>query len=146
MRTAKYDSPEEQEFRRKLEEANGDFDATAYGFCESNQNQLYDGLEEMDRLLKRHNLQVVIIDEGSTDCVFKIEKNEKKKWGCKYPKCHYYDPKSKVYCCAGCSDDHYDYDRLHKEERRAKNKLVHLVINIMTNIINRRNKERDKNV
>ena len=31
---------------------------------------------------------------------------------CKYPGCHYYDPKSESYCCAACSGDHYDHDRL----------------------------------
>ena len=47
---------------------------------------------------------------------------KKKKRICKYPDCFYYSPKSKVYCCAACSGDHYDkaasiilkYDRLHK--------------------------------
>ena len=37
---------------------------------------------------------------------------------CKYPGCCYYDPKSKVYCCAACSGDHYDYNRLHKETKK----------------------------
>ena len=44
---------------------------------------------------------------------------------CKYPKCYYYDSKSKVYCCAACSADHYNYDRLHKE--KIKNKKLHPV-------------------
>jgi len=118
MRTALYDSPEEQEFRRKLEIANGDVGDTIYGFCENNENAVMDCLEEVDRLLKPHNLQVVIIDEGSTDYVFTIEGNEKGEKECKYPKCHYYDPKSKVYCCDACSGDHYDYDRLHKGKKR----------------------------
>jgi len=42
----------------------------------------------------------------------------KKKRICKYPDCYYYDPKSKTYCCAACSGDHYDRDRLNKESRR----------------------------
>lgn len=33
---------------------------------------------------------------------------------CKYPKCHYYKPGTKTYCCDACSSDHYDYDRLHR--------------------------------
>lgn len=73
MRTALYDSPEEQEFRRRLEEANGDVGGTIYGFCEN--NETLDCLREVDRLLKRHKLQVVIIDEGSIDYVFTIEGN-----------------------------------------------------------------------
>ena len=75
MRTALYDSPEEQEFRRKLEETNGDVGCTIYGFCEHNENAVMDCLEGVDRLLKRYHFQVVIIDEGSTDHVFKIEGN-----------------------------------------------------------------------
>ena len=144
MRTAEYDSPEEGEFRRKNEETNGRAAGAVYGVCDNNQTDRC--LEEVDRLLEHHNLQIVIIDAGLSDYVFKIEKNEKKKWGCKYPKCRYYDPKSKVYCCVACSDDHYDYDRLHKEEKRAKSKLIRAGINVITNVINRRNGERDKNV
>lgn len=128
MREAECGSLEEQEFRRKLEEVNGyffNFSATIYGCCDNNQTQ--DCLEEVDRLLKHHNLQIVIIDQKSSDYVFKIEENEKKERGCKYPECHHYDPESKVYCCAGCSSDHYDYDRLHKEEKEARSKLVHSV-------------------
>lgn len=36
----------------------------------------------------------------------------KKKRICKYPRCTYYDPKAKTYCCGACSSDSYDYDRL----------------------------------
>ena len=35
---------------------------------------------------------------------------------CKYKKCTYYDPKAKTYCCAACSADAYDYNRLKKEQ------------------------------
>ena len=70
MRTALYDSPEERAFRRELEITNGDVGDTIYGFCENNQNQAFDCLKEMDRLLKRYHFQVVIIDNGSTDPIF----------------------------------------------------------------------------
>ena len=119
MRTAIYDSPEHEEFRRKMEETSGDVGCTIYGFCENNQNRLNDCLEEVDRLLKRHNLQIVIIDDGSTDHIFKVETNGKEERSCKYPKCHYYDSKSKVYCCSACAGDHHDYDRLHKGKERS---------------------------
>ena len=64
-----------------MEETSGDVGNTVYGFCENNQNRVEDCLEEVDRLLKCHNLQIVIIGDGSTDHVFKIETNAKEKRG-----------------------------------------------------------------
>ena len=37
--------------------------------------------------------------------------------GCKYPRCFYYKPGAKTYCCDACSGDHFDYDRLKEEEK-----------------------------
>lgn len=36
---------------------------------------------------------------------------------CKYPDCYYYHKDATHYCCAACSGDHYDYDRLKMESR-----------------------------
>lgn len=76
MRTAIHGSDEERKFKHKMEETDGDVGNTVYGFCERNENQLAECLEEVDRLLKCHNIRIVIIDDGSTDCVFKIKTNK----------------------------------------------------------------------
>lgn len=39
---------------------------------------------------------------------------------CKYPKCYYHSPGAEYYCCDACSGDHYDYDRLNKEEEKKE--------------------------
>ncbi len=73
MRTVEHGSAEHSEFIEELNKANGDFGATIYGFCEFNRNAIEDCLEGIDNLLKSHDLEIVIIDDGSTDYVFKIE-------------------------------------------------------------------------
>ena len=52
------------------------------------------------------------------EVISKAFSDVREKRSCKYPKCDYYDPKSKVYCCNACSGDHYDYDRLHKKKKK----------------------------
>ena len=71
MRTAKYGSDEYREFARKLEENNGDTKGTPYEICDN--SIVYDCLESVDELLKPHGLQVVMIDDKSSEYVFKIE-------------------------------------------------------------------------
>jgi len=39
---------------------------------------------------------------------------------CKYPGCFYYNKNAKTYCCAACSGDDYDRERLHKERKRKR--------------------------
>ncbi|KKM75204.1 hypothetical protein LCGC14_1392660 [marine sediment metagenome] len=71
MRTAEYGSDEYKEFDRKLEENNGDTKGTIYKFCDNNRTDVC--LESVDKLLKIYGLQIVIINDGSSDYVSKIE-------------------------------------------------------------------------
>ena len=41
---------------------------------------------------------------------------------CKYEGCFYYHPEAKSYCCAACSSDAYDVERLKKEEKEKNKK------------------------
>lgn len=43
-----------------------------------------------------------------------------KKKVCMYPLCSNFDPKAGIYCCNGCANDHYDYARLHEENKDNK--------------------------
>ncbi len=75
MRTAKFGSDEYREFNRKLEENNGDTKGTPYEICDN--SIIHECLESVDELLKPYGLQVVMIDDKSSEYVFKIEKIEK---------------------------------------------------------------------
>lgn len=71
MRTAAYGSPTELEFKRVMTEAGGDNGHTIYGISDS--EQMEECLEEMNRLLKRYHLQLVVVDDESADYVFFID-------------------------------------------------------------------------
>jgi len=47
--------------------------------------------------------------------ILKERKKENKRI-CKYPNCYYHSSAAKTYCCAACSADAYDDERLEKEE------------------------------
>lgn len=36
---------------------------------------------------------------------------------CMYPLCPNFDPRAGIYCCDACSEYHYDYTKLHNEDK-----------------------------
>ncbi len=75
MRTVEFGSDEYKEFEHKLEENNGYIKGTGYVSCDN--SIVHECLESVDELLKPYDLQVVMLDDRSSEYVFKIEKIEK---------------------------------------------------------------------
>jgi len=75
MRTAKCGSDECRKFERDLEENNGYNKNIIYEICDNNQTDKC--LESVDKLLEPHGFEIVILDLGWSDYVFKIDQRRK---------------------------------------------------------------------